>query len=357
MKILLNKQLRKLRKEKGTTQEDLASYLGITVQAVSKWERAEGYPDIMLLPAIAAYFKVSIDDLLGVGTIEKEKKIMAYREKGTILFRAGKNAERVALWREAKQEFPNDLSVIYELMYALQARGRKENADEIIEYGERILNESTDNALRGGAIQSLCFTFYEKGNIEAAKKYAQMANTYHVTVNQMMPILLEGEDAVEYCQSNIQTLVELIGVNTNAIIWKGHYSPEEAIRAYQFATACYRLLYPDDNCGFYHCRLSEIYEKTAIEYLKLGKEMEMYACLEKATEHAIRFDSEKEGMFTSFMVNRVKMSSIDAVKNHTGNQSGLLVKSLTGKRFVQYQNDDRMHKMTEKLKSIAIMSE
>lgn len=356
MEILLNKQIRKLRKEKGTTQEDLASYLGITVQAVSKWERAEGYPDITLLPAIAAYFQVSIDDLLGVGMIEKEKKITAYRENGMALFRAGKNAERVALWREAKQEFPNDLSVIFELMYALQAEGRKDNADEIIEYGERILNESTDNALRGGAIQSLCFIFYEIGDIEAAKKYAQMANTYYVTVNQMMPRLLNGEEAVEYCQSNIQTLVELIGFNTNEIIRKGDYSPQEAIQAYEFAIACYRLLYSDDNCGFYHCRLSEFFEKTAIEYLKLGKETEMFTCLEKATEHAIRFDSEKEGMFTAFMVNRVKMSSIDAVKNYTDYQSGLLFKSLTGKRFAQYQNDARMQKMIEKLKSVAVMS-
>jgi transcriptional regulator with XRE-family HTH domain len=329
MNIYLSKQLKKLRREKGNTQEDLAAHLGITMQAVSKWEREEGYPDITLLPAIASYYNVTIDDLLGVGKIEREMKINEYFDRGHELHRKGKNAERVALWREAQKEFPNDLSVLRELMYALNAEDSCANADEIIEYGERILEESTDTLLRSSAIQLLSFThYYVKKDAEAAKKYAQMAPIYSVTVNQLMPRFLEGDEAVRYCQTNIQYLFDIVGNNTKVMIAKGNYSPSETIKACQFVIDCYKLLYPDGICGFYHVRLSEFYEKMADNYLKLDDVEQALTCLEHAAEHAVKFDTLKDGNFTAFMVNKVEISSTDAVKDYEENRSGLLIQVL-----------------------------
>ena len=53
------------RREKALTQDDLAQYMGVSKASVSKWETGQSYPDITFLPKLAAFFNISIDDLLG----------------------------------------------------------------------------------------------------------------------------------------------------------------------------------------------------------------------------------------------------------------------------------------------------
>ena len=354
MDIYLSEQLKKLRKEKGNTQEDLARHLNISVQAVSKWERDEGFPDIALLPAIAFYYDVSVDDLLGVGKAEQQKRIQEMRDKDMELFRAGKSAERVALTRKMHKEFPNDLEIIFDLMYALLAENQDKNADEIIECGKRILAESTDTSLRDGAIQCLCFTYYySKKDSESAEKYAKMAGSIATAKEELMPRILEGEDAVRYCQRNIQTFVEMIGQHTRTMIHKGGYTPEQKIEAYNFVLSCYKLLYPDGNCGFYHTRFSEFYEYLAYNYMMLGLEQQALDCLEESAKHATKFDTIKDGMYTAFMVNKLEMSPLDAVKDHSENQSGLVIKALKSEAYAKLQNNAQYQKIIDMLTPVA----
>jgi transcriptional regulator with XRE-family HTH domain len=63
--INIGTNISKRRKEKGITQEELAGHLGVSKPAVSKWESGQSYPDILLLPELAAYFDVSVDELIG----------------------------------------------------------------------------------------------------------------------------------------------------------------------------------------------------------------------------------------------------------------------------------------------------
>lgn len=80
--IKINEQIAFLRKQKGLTQEELASSLGVTNQAVSKWESAQCCPDIQLLPDLAKLFDVSVDGLLGYTPVSTtEDIVLAIRER------------------------------------------------------------------------------------------------------------------------------------------------------------------------------------------------------------------------------------------------------------------------------------
>lgn len=80
--IKINEQIAFLRKQKGLTQEELANALGVTNQAVSKWESAQCCPDIQLLPDLAKLFDVSVDELLGYTPVSTtEDIVLAIRKR------------------------------------------------------------------------------------------------------------------------------------------------------------------------------------------------------------------------------------------------------------------------------------
>ena len=74
MNLLIGENIKRIRRERDLTQEEVAAHLGISFQSISKWERGDGYPDITMLPALANYFKISVDELLGMSEIEKNDK-------------------------------------------------------------------------------------------------------------------------------------------------------------------------------------------------------------------------------------------------------------------------------------------
>lgn len=68
----IGNKIKVLRKEKGVTQEELANSVGVSFQAVSKWENNIALPDITLLPMLAEYFGVSMDELFDFSLRETE---------------------------------------------------------------------------------------------------------------------------------------------------------------------------------------------------------------------------------------------------------------------------------------------
>ena len=71
----MGKEIRRLREERGITQEALAEALNVTAQSVSKWERGTSMPDVQMLPRIAVYFGVTIDQLFAMDPEEQMERM------------------------------------------------------------------------------------------------------------------------------------------------------------------------------------------------------------------------------------------------------------------------------------------
>lgn len=147
MNVYFSENLKNYRKESGLTQEKLADYLGIAFQTISKWERGETYPDITMLPEIASFFKVSVDDLLGVNRAESKKEIeeQLYIYDNLLTDRE----EKWELISSLKKKFSNDYRVLLRYMsYHIHYTDKNECDSLVQTIYENIIDNCTDDDIR-----------------------------------------------------------------------------------------------------------------------------------------------------------------------------------------------------------------
>ena len=199
MNLLIGENIRRKRAERNLTQEEVATHLGVSFQTVSKWERGESYPDIELLPAIANYFSISIDELVGMSAAEKTRKYDELNRLWTENNKNKLNAENVALMREALKLFPNDALILVQLSTSLEkldgTPAEKEmHLRESIAVQEQIINYCDDCEVRGATLFNICFAYNKIGEHEKALEQAKkLPNLYKARENALV-YLLEGEE-------------------------------------------------------------------------------------------------------------------------------------------------------------------
>lgn len=165
----LAENLRKYRVEKGLTQEDVAMYLHITAQSVSKWERGETYPDITFLPALANIFETSIDRLIGMDEIRAKETRWEIHNMATNAMKEKRYGEAASVYREAIAIYPNDPGMLLGLASVLALKGDTAESIDLIETG---LPLSDDEKQKATMRASLCFLYAKAGETEKAKDLA-----------------------------------------------------------------------------------------------------------------------------------------------------------------------------------------
>jgi len=150
----ISKCIIKKRKEKGITQEQLAEYIGVSKASVSKWESGQSYPDILLLPELATYFNISVDELLGYSPQLTREDIKKMYKQFASDFAAKPFEEVMERCNEAIKKyyscFPFLLAMIQLLLnhsvLAKTEEEKKEILQQCIMLSRRVKEESGDTS-------------------------------------------------------------------------------------------------------------------------------------------------------------------------------------------------------------------
>lgn len=185
------------------TQEDVAEFLGITPQSVSKWERGESYPDITLLPALANIFETSVDLLLGMDTIRAEETRYNIHKKAVEYQRNGNLDMAEKTYRDALLIYPNKPGMILGLASTLALKGDTEEAIELIERGLPIsINEKQKSTMRA----TLCFLYLKAGREDKACKLASQLPHMRESREVVQPLIKQGLSDSQI-DENIKTII------------------------------------------------------------------------------------------------------------------------------------------------------
>ncbi len=301
----IGENIRRLRREKELTQETLAEFLGVTFQSVSKWERGESYPDITLLPAIASFFNVSLDELLGIDKAEKENKIQQYIDEYNDM-RLKNSPYAYEMISKAVKEFPGDfrLLVRYLEMLLMTKADLHSDCEQILEEVEKIygniIRYCTNDLIRMWAKRLVCMYYnslshrtkkekYTDKMLEMAKEMPKMLDSreYIATV-----INLPDDEHYAACREALDNeMLLLISTVNNQIHYKKHFSLDYEIEAKERLIKMLDIFYDDGNYGSCYRSMIYIFGDLGRTYFEKGDEANALKYFEKCAHEAQKHDN------------------------------------------------------------------
>ena len=213
MELLISEKLKHFRREKGLTQEEVASALGISYQAISKWERNDGYPDITMLPGLANYLGVTVDELIGMDEIASKQKMDELNAKWEENRKAGKHLENVKLMKKALKDHPDNALFLVQLSASLErldgtAAEMAAYLRESIEVQEHILRYCDDSEVCGAVMFNISDAYRRQGDLKKAEEYARkLPNFYKTRENALVAILRDDHERRDIATSAIESIV------------------------------------------------------------------------------------------------------------------------------------------------------
>jgi len=340
MMLKIGEKIKELREKNNFTQSKMAAYLGITEQAISRWENGGGYPDMELIPAIANFLNASTDELFETDR-KAERLINLKREAGKNTGWDHKtNCEHIEAYRSILKEFPND----YETMFLLTVYLGEENhipqgqhSDEIISLSNRIIADSPDFNLRRIATGTLASAYKNAGDQETALKIVKespilydLQNNIFYSRESVLTTVADGDERQlnrklmleGFCLELCRHIRDYSNDDYHYYSLRNAETLSRNIMLREKINTIMEAFYEDGDYGFGHEHMLYNYHELA-EYYKLsGNNDAALDNIEKCAETAIKFDTDEEGKYTSLLVrgfDKMGDYQLENYENHPDN--------------------------------------
>ena len=196
--IKLGEKIKSLRKQKNISQEVFANYLGVSFQAVSKWENGNTMPDVTMIPAIASFFGVSTDELFDFNLYEMEKQVETIC-KESWKYRDNDPAKAEQILREGLKRFPGNDIILNNLLYTLDYKTR---ADEVISLCKTLIESTKYDDVKYDACRILACCYKENGQDNLIAPTLEIIPEIYFSKLELEARLLEGEESYEAAQKH-----------------------------------------------------------------------------------------------------------------------------------------------------------
>lgn len=352
MQLNIGQKIRELRRRDGRTQEAFAEALGVTSQAVSRWEAGVGYPDMETVPAIANYFHVSIDELFGYSSDreEKIKEILgkadkALKKQGAVISKGSLTeevGECIDMLRTASEEFPNEPKIFLKLADALHMWGwhkhgvtvRTDDGSGItdfdIEYNtqnvywqeallvyERVLKSDPSPEDRERAICGAAPLYCRMGKYKEAKALADAQNSITVCREMLLPMATTGEEKAHYQGERITALLSNLqkslfeSISSNPAVNNSEYQSRIILSVINL----YETVFNDGRCGLYHWNIGYLYLRLAHNEAILGGDIrKVLEYFDRGFDHCKEFERFYNGgeySYSAPLVSKLKTHKKD----------------------------------------------
>lgn len=365
--MTIGAKIKKLRRERDMTQEDLAETLGISAASVSQWECDKTAPDISQLPVLANIFEVTTDFLLGVDVANKEKEIETILESADKHHSAGHAELAVPILEDSLKKYPTSHKIMYRLAGAYDAcvrqlqivdseEMRTHYRNEVIRLCEKICAESTDDQLRLCASQLLCFTYEALGMtdkiLELAKGQADLwtcFDQYMILASKGVERFLRRRDFVFYMIDEIRRQLENIQYSRNDDE-SMMFSVEDRIEIMKKIPAMFKLFIDDENYGFYEERMALNGIKLSKLYAAAGDYDNTLSYLESTAVWAVHNDTEydPDRTYTALLLRGMRFGGVSY--NSQSNLCAQILDELNESVFDFVRENPRFAAVIEQLK-------